>query len=543
MNLRAPWSPPRFRPGRDPRAELIPAPHPHGADPQLRLGRPPHVVVCGGGIAGMAAAVGLAERGIGVTLLEREKQLGGRVRSWPIEGMVGAGGEPVTMSRGFHAFFRQYYNLRALLRRADPQLNRLRPVPDYPLAHVDGTVDSFAGIPSQPPLNMLGFVAKSPSFTARDLTRVDIRRAMELLDVDFPATFSRYDGVSAAQVLDRLRFPQAARHLALEVFARSFFADPRDFSGGELVAMFHSYFLGSAEGLLFDVPTGDYDATLWAPLGAYLWRCGATVRTEVTIHSLEASPTSDPDGGQVRVRGTGPDGDVEFTADAVVLAVDRQPLQRLVAESAWLGQEPWRGSLADLPMAPRFAVQRLWYDRPLDPATPPFVGTAAFGLLDNISAVHLFEEEAAGWAAHHDGSVVELHAYAIPDDVTDDAVYADLQAQLVRLHPELAGLTPVHEERLTMADCPLAGTDPWANRPGVATGDPRVVLAGDGIRCELPVALMERAATTGLQAANQLLAGWGLPGHDLWSTPTSARHPRAVAALTGLLGAGPAGRR
>ena len=24
------------------------------------------------------------------------------------------------MSRGFHAFFRQYYNLRALLRRADP---------------------------------------------------------------------------------------------------------------------------------------------------------------------------------------------------------------------------------------------------------------------------------------------------------------------------------------------------------------------------------------------------------------------------------------
>jgi isorenieratene synthase len=55
------------------------------------------------------------------------------------------------------------------------------------------------------------------------------------------------------------------------------------------------------------------------------------------------------------------------------------------------------------------------------------------------------------------------------------------------------------------------------------TPDPRVVLAGDGIRCELPVALMERAATTGWQAANALLSRLGLPGHDLWSVPTRGR--------------------
>ena len=29
------------------------------------------------------------------------------------------------MNRGFHAFFRQYYNLRGLLRRADPDLSAL----------------------------------------------------------------------------------------------------------------------------------------------------------------------------------------------------------------------------------------------------------------------------------------------------------------------------------------------------------------------------------------------------------------------------------
>ena len=50
------------------------------------------------------------------------------------------------------------------------------------------------------------------------------------------------------------------------------------------------------------------------------------------------------------------------------------------------------------------------------------------------------------------------------------------------------------------------------------------MLAGDGIRCRYPVALMERAATTGFLAANQLLAGLGLSGHDLWTVPMQGRH-------------------
>ena len=528
---RGPVSRATWRPGRDGQAERIPAPAPARTTDEPPFSGAGQVVVCGGGIAGLAAAVGLAERGVRVTLLERESTLGGRVRSWPVDeadagGRIQAGdpgnGVPRTMSRGFHAFFRQYYNLRGLLRRADPELTRLRPIDDYPLLHRDGTQDSFAGVPRTPPLNLMAFVAKSPTFTARDLLRVDVERAMGLLDVDFPATFSAYDGISAADVLDRLRFPQRARSLALEVFARSFFADPADFSGGELVAMFHAYFLGSAEGLLFDVPTGDYDTTLWAPLGRYLTGLGADVRTGVTATGLD----SDEHGLTVRVDGT-----EELPADAVVLAVDRGPLQELVAAAPWLGGPAWREAVAALTMAPRFVVLRLWYDRPVAPGTPPFVGTAAFGMLDNVSAVHLFEDEAAAWAARHGGCVMELHGYAIGDDVSDEDADEDLRRHFLRIHPELAGVEPVHTERLTMADCPLAGTDPWAARPGVRTPDPRVVLAGDGIRCELPVALMERAATTGFQAANMLLGARGLAGHDLWSVPTAGRHPRSVAAL------------
>ena len=132
-------------------------------------------------------------------------------------------------------------------------------------------VDSFTHIPRVPPWNLVGFVAQSPSFRASDLAKVDVTAALDLLRVRFPDTYTDLDGVSAADVLDRLRFPQAARHLALEVFARSFFADPRDFAAGELVAMFHTYFIGSAEGLLFDVPDDDYDTALWVRFLGSTW--------------------------------------------------------------------------------------------------------------------------------------------------------------------------------------------------------------------------------------------------------------------------------
>ena len=293
--------------------------------------------------------------------------------------------------------------------------------------------------------------------------------------------------------------------------------------------MFHTYFLGSAEGLLFDVSADDFDTLWWTPLGRYLARLGADVRCDVTVGHLDRRTV---EGSGLRVVLAGGE---SLDADAVVLATDRAGLQALVAASPTLGQEPWRAAIARQRMAPRFIVQRLWYDAPVRADTAPFLGTAAYGFLDNVSAVHLLEDGAANWARRTGGSVIELHAYAVPEGVGDAEVLADLRAQLARLHPELADAAVLHEEVLVEQDCPLVGTDPWADRPGVSTSDPALVLAGDGIRCDLPVALMERAATTGVQAANHLLAGWGLPGHDLWSVPTSTRFGPSVGTARRLL--------
>ena len=502
-----------WTPGRDDRAAR------HPADPGAPSDGGVHrVTVVGGGIAGLAAATALAERGVAVTVLEAHDELGGRVRSWPVTHDDG----PVTMSRGFHAFFRQYYNLRNLLRRADPALQHLQAIGDYPLVSGDGFRDSFAAIPRTPPFNLAAFVLRSKTFTLRDLRAIDTVAAGELLDVEFPQTYAHHDGESAAQFLDRLRFPAAARHLALEVFARSFFADPDDFSAGELIAMFHSYFLGSSEGLLFDVPDDDYDTVLWAPLARYLRGLGVDVRTGTPVTAITSTAT----GVQVETAGGAVHSDAVHS-DAVVVATDVGVAQRLLAPAgAAVLDADWRAGLAALQSAPPFAVWRVWFDRPARADRPAFLGTAGFGCVDNISVLERFEAGAAQWAARTGGSVVELHAYALQSGAPGSAdadVRAEMRRVVDQLYPEFVGAATVAEEFLVEADCPLIGTAPWAARPDVTTPDPRVVIAGDWVRCSYPTALMERAATTGFQAANHLLAGWELAGHDLWTVPLAAR--------------------
>ena len=553
-------------PGRDGGAVLHPA-----APGAERATGDQHVVVVGGGIAGLAAATILAERGVRVTLLEACEQLGGRVRAWPVEGGDGDGGHGGgsgdgagdgpgtsgaaetehggrgrTMSRGFHAFFRQYYTLRALLRRTDPDLDRLVPVPDYPLRRGDGLTDSFAALPLTPPANLAAFVVRSPTFPIAELPKVHLPSAIELISVSYPESHEAYDGESAQAFLDRLRFPEGARHLALEVFARSFFAHPTDFGAGELVGMFHTYFAGSSEGLLFDVPDDDYDTALWAPLGRYLTGLGVDVRTGTPAEALSRG-----EDGVWRVRTAAE----ELTPDAVVVATDPRVTRELLAGLAGAGEagaagdgdgrdaaggdadtadeerRRWHERVAAGRNAPPFAVLRLWLDCTVAPEREAFLGTSGYDLLDNVTVLERFEQGAADWSAEHGGSVVELHAYAAdprrdPDLAGDGACGLDLVRLRRRLldalhevYPETRELEAVHEELLVEDDCGLVGTGPWRDRLTVDTPYPGLVLAGDGLRVDWPIALMERATVTGVLAANHLLAGWGVRGEDIWTVP------------------------
>ncbi|MFC8914914.1 FAD-dependent oxidoreductase [Streptomyces sp. NPDC057116] len=483
----------------------------------------PRVAVVGGGIAGLAAATLLAERGARVTLYEARDTLGGRLAGHRTRL---ADGSAVTMSRGFHAFFRQYYNLRGLLRRTDPGLDRLTPLPDYPLRHSAGLTDSFARVPRTPPFSALGFVALSPSFTWRDLATMDARAALPLLDVRVPEVYERFDDVSATAFLERVRFPEAAHHLAFEVFSRSFFADPRELSAAELLLMFHIYFLGSAEGLLFDVPADPFPQALWDPLGAYLQRLGTDIRTGTPVHTVHPAA-----GGGVEVR-TGTSADRH---EAAVLALDPGALRQVVAASAQLGTAAWRDDVAALRTAPPFLVSRLWLDRPVRPDRPGFLGTSGYGGLDNISVLERYEGEAARWAARNHGSVVELHAYAVGPGARQERVRDEMVERLRQVYPETREARIVDARHEWRADCPLFPVGSHHRRPTVRTPHSWLTLAGDAIRCDLPVALMERAATAGFLAANALLAGFGVRGQVLWTVPRAGRSRvlRALAARAG----------
>ncbi|MGW7353726.1 FAD-dependent oxidoreductase [Streptomyces sp. NPDC054784] len=482
-------------------------------------GDAPRVAVVGGGIAGLAAATLLAERGARVTLHEREESLGGRLAGRRTRL---ADGSRVTMSRGFHAFFRQYYNLRGLLRRTDPSLARLTPLPDYPLRHSGGLTDSFARVPRTPPFSALGFAALSPSFGGRDLAAMDVRAALPMFDVRVPEVYARFDKVSATRFLENVRFPAGARHLAFEVFSRSFFADPRELSAAELLLMFHIYFLGSAEGLLFDVPDEPFPQALWEPLGDYLRRLGADVRTGAAVDGVRPCGS----GAEVRTGGA-----VE-RCDAVVLALDTGGLRQVVAASPELGDPAWRDDVAALRNAPPFLVSRLWLDRPVRADRPGFLGTSGYGGLDNVSVLERYEGEAARWAARTGGSVVELHAYAVDPGADRDRVQGELVERLREVYPETAAARTVDARHEWHADCPMFPVGSYHRRPTVRGPRPWLVLAGDAVRCDLPVALMERAATTGFLAANALLAGWGVRGQVLWTVPRAGRNTmlRAAAA-------------
>jgi isorenieratene synthase len=508
---------PAARRGRDRKAEVIlPVPGRGRC-----AGDAPRTAVIGGGIAGLAAATALAERGVRVTLYEREASLGGRLSGWRTRLTDGS---EATMSRGFHAFFRQYYNLRGLLRRTDPALAAFTPLPDYPLRHSGGLTDSFARVPRTPPWSALGFAALSPTFGWRDLAAMDPRSALPLLDVRVPGVYERFDRVGAADFLAAIRFPEAARHLAFEVFSRSFFADPRELSAAEMLLMFHIYFLGSSEGLLFDVPSEPFPQALWEPLGGYLDRLGVDLRTGTAARRVRPAA----------------DGDLIVESDraserhqSVVLALDTAGLRDVVGASGPLGDAAWRADIAGLRTAPAFLVSRLWLDRPVRDDRPGFLGTSGYHGLDNVSVLNRWEGEAAHWARRTNGAVVELHAYAVDGGAEPKDVQERLVAQLHAVYPETADARIVDIRHAWHADCPMFPVGGYARRPSVRTPHPRVMVAGDMVRTGLPVALMERAATSGFLAANALLAAWGIHGQVLWTVPRAGRSPalRSLARL------------
>ena len=107
----------------------------------------------------------------------------------------------------------------------------------------------------------------------------------------------------------------------------------------------------------------------------------------------------------------------------------------------------------------------------------------------------------------------------------EHAASGAVNRSMASTYPELADARIQHEEHVLAEDCPLFASGGFPNRPTVTTPDPALALADDLVRADLPVALMERAATTGFAAANALLARCGVYDHELWSVTNGGWSP------------------
>jgi len=461
------------------------------------------VAVIGGGIAGLAAAAVLSQRGLRVTLFESNDYLGGKIGSWPARFKDGF---DTHVEHGFHAFFRQYYNLRGLLDRFGSS-KYLIPIEDYLISTLDHGNYGFKGIKTTPALNMLS-MAKHKVYKLGDMMKnPESRRLLAFLQYDAEKTFAKFDNLSYQQFAELAGLPPEMR-VIFSTFTRAFFAESHLMSMAEMIKSFHFYFLSNDLGLIYDVLRDDFETTFLSPARKYLEKRGVRIQLKKSVKKLER-------------RGEGfAVGREAF--DYAVLAADVVG-SRSIAESSGLFKEENPGSykkISGLKASQRYSVLRLWMDRGLEQELPFFIFTDRVKLLDSISLYHNLEDASAKWAKKTKGGIFELHSYAVPDDVPGKTeIRKHFLEELYVYLPELKAAKILYEYHQLRDDFTAFHTGLYAGRP---TYDPRInnlYLAGDWVKLPYPAMLMEAATTSALLSANAILQSEGLRPEPIFSVP------------------------
>ncbi|MFD4790390.1 hydroxysqualene dehydroxylase HpnE [Streptomyces sp. NPDC058459] len=441
-------------------------------------------VVVGGGLAGITAALALADAGVRVTLLESRPRLGGLAFSFQR-------GE-LTVDNGQHVHLRCCTAYRWFLDRIEgtalaPVQDRLD-VPVVDVARPEGRrLGRLRRDPLPVPLHLGRGLAGYPHLSLAE--RASVGRAalaLKRLDPADPAL----DGQDFGSWLTR--HGQSAR--AIEalwdlVGVATLNAVAGDASLGLAAMVFRT-------GLLSEPGAADIG---WArvPLGELHDRLArkaldsAGVRTETRTRVGSVSRNAD---GRWSVEVPGE----TIDADAVVLAVPQRETHDLLPPGAL--DDPAR--LLRIGTAPILNVHVV-YDRPVL-ARPFFaaLGTPVQWVFDRTAASGLRE-----------GQYLALSQSAAQDDI--DAPVADLRARYL---PELERLIPgartarvrdffvTRERTATFAPTPGVGR----LRPGARTEVPGLYLAGAWTATGWP-ATMESAVRSGVSAADAALGALGRP--------------------------------
>jgi len=583
--------------------------------------RPVSVAVVGGGLAGLACAYELSQRGFAVSLLERAPQLGGKIASWPIQ----FGGESFMMEHGFHGFFPQYYNLKSLVAEVGIKDNFV----DLKFYSVVYRGDKYKPEVFRPshsafPWNIVDLAIASPNRLrwGINLTKWEhwqVFRAITGFQTE--RTFHNLDHISVAEWVEK-EFPRGLYDLYFLPFAKSSLNAPDKMSVGELMQFFHFYFFGNPEGLAFNGTKDDMGTSLVQPIARSIESKGGKIITGATVREINCSQgkiasLSYQQGNAVsdvpfwvsrneviaddnmEYFGAGDEvfaakpGEAEaislscthqgctvkrqadgefhcpchgavFNADGKVVKgpaerdlprykiVQRQGVRsQLVAAtnspqltSAETIKADYYVIAADVPgvqhlftlmtgdVAPQlktqvehlsiadpFAVCRYWFDRDFEWSQSWFTSLSGYRLTDSITLYHRIQTQFIEWAKKTGGSVVELHAYCYKEKEfpTQETLLTTFQQELYEIVPELKEANILHRELVNQKNFSGYPPNSYAERPKTSTAIPNLMFAGDWVKMPFPCGLMERAISSGLLAANEILHREGLQRRPLLS--------------------------
>jgi squalene-associated FAD-dependent desaturase len=439
--------------------------------------------VIGGGLAGITAAIALAQAGDEVTLLEAKPRLGGATMSFTRDGLV--------IDTGQHVFLRCCTAYRGLLSR----LGMAAHAPIQP--RFDVTVVSparrarmkRARVPA--PLHMLPALLSYPFLSLPERSRISrAALAFKRLREEDPAT----DEIRLGDWLADHGQDERTRRVLWDLFSISSLNVPGDDATLSLAAVVvKTGLLGEADAADIGVPALSLGELHGAAAGRLLARLGATVRLQTKVAAIE--PKGDT-GFLVRLADSGE----QHLVDAVVLAVPHEQAARLIPPGALPAEtvDGWAG----LGAAPIVNVHVI-YDRPvMDVPFAAAVDSPVQWVFDRtrISGMH---------ARGDNGQYLAISLSAADEyvNMTVAELREKFTAALAELFPAARDATVTEffvtrERRATFRQVP--GTAKL--RPKPTTAMPGVVLAGSWTDTGWPDT-MEGAVRSGLNAVIALHKG------------------------------------
>lgn len=457
------------------------------------------VGIIGAGIAGLSAAANLAERGFDVTLFEKNEYLGGKVGSWEFK----SNNETLRTEHGFHAFFRQYYNLRNFMKKTGVY-QHLIPIDDYIIFYQNGKQQGFKGIDNTPALNIFD-LRKKGILSNWTFLNPKSMNYLDLLKYHPEKTFEKFDHISFEEYANKTSMPSHLR-LVFTSFARAFFAEPNKISMAELIKGFHFYFLSSDDGLIYDVLEDDFEHSFLQPIENYITQHQGKIKRNTCINALNYVNEKFEINNEL--------------FDYCILSLDAKHIVPLIKSSnGFENFAKFNQQINHLKCTDSYAVLRIWTDTfEKDKTLPFFIFTDRLKCLDSVTFYHKMEKESAAWSSKNNGGIFELHSYSLPDNLTEEN---DIKEQLLdeffHYFPELKNIKIRHEYFQHRDDFPAFHLNQYKNRPGVQTEIPNLFLAGDWVKLPIPAMLMEAAYTSGAMASNFILSKENLQENKLES--------------------------